>query len=211
MSNNIKPFRTNDFLRPLKNTGMFLMREATEAAKNDPALAMRLTAGGLVSPIMSGVNPEVAVTTEATIVPIVRAGLLALNTVRAVSTFKNPDSTLLEKGLDVARVISDTAGLIGGLAMLFTPQYAALGAKLMGTAYSVDIVSHASRTLTHAAGRVKIWQAEANASKPDDNGPRTPGPNPPPKDPPPSPGPSVGPNKTLAVLESPKQLSLWNN
>lgn len=191
---------------------MFVAREAGEYAANDPALAMRFTATSLVSPIMQGVNPDVAVATDHTIVPIMRGGLLALNAVRAVQTFKNPDSSVFEKGMDSIRVVSDLAGFVGGLAMLFTPQYAALGAKLMGTAYSVDIVSHAFRGLTHANRRIKVWQAEQAAQeaqnkpdKPDGNNPPTP-PTPPA---PPTP-PTQGPNKTLAVLESPKQLSLWS-
>ena len=207
MSNNVKPFNSGQIFKPLARTGIFLAREVAEAAKNDPALAMRLAAGALVPPILDGVSPDVALVTGNTIVPVVRGALLAMNTMRCIETFKNPDSRGYEKGADVIRVVSDMAGMVGGLAMLFTPQYAALGAKLMGTAYSVDIVSHAFRGLTHGAQRIKLWQNELN-EKPDDH---PPGPGNATGSAPPSPSNTINPAKPLAQLEQPRQLKLFQN
>lgn len=189
----IKPSNSGQFFRPLQQTAMFLAREVTEAAANDPALAMRMAASGLVSPILSGVPSDVAAHTDQSLVPVVRLGLLALNSVRAVQSFKDPSVSKAEKGLDMIRVVSDTAGAIGGIAMMFFPQHAALGAKLVGTAYSVDIVSHAFRGLTHAGRRVKVWQAELHNDKPDNKPPD-----------PPAPPPTMTPPP-----EVPKQLSFW--
>lgn len=183
-----KRFDTNEFLKPLGRSLVFVANEAGEAAKNDPALAMRLAATGLEDMILTGVNPDVVAFTSKTMVPVVRTGLLALNTARCIQTFRDPASTWGDKTMDSIRVVSDTVGFLGGMAMLFTPQYAALGARLMGGAYAVDVVSHAFRGLTHAAERVQVWQAEANQNE----------------DPPPPPAPP----KTL--LESPRQLDLWN-
>ena len=71
----IQPFNSSQIIKPLARTSMFLLREAKEIGENDPALAVRLAAGGLVSPIMSGVNtPGVAEWTEHTLVPVVRGG-----------------------------------------------------------------------------------------------------------------------------------------
>ena len=207
MSNNVKPFNSGQIFKPLARTGIFLAREVAEAAKNDPALAMRLAAGALVPPILDGVSPDVALVTGNTIVPVVRGALLAMNTMRCIETFKNPDSRGYEKGADVIRVVSDLAGMVGGLAMLFTPQYAALGAKLMGTAYSVDIVSHAFRGLTHGAQRIKLWQNELN-EKPDDH---PPGPGNGPGSTPPTQSKGINPAKPLAQLEQPRQLKLFQN
>lgn len=202
---NIKPFNSGSIIKPLARTGVFLAREVAEAAQNDPALAMRLGAGALVPPILDGVSPEVATVTGNTIVPVVRGALLAMNTMRAIQTFKDPSAPAYEKGADLIRVVSDTAGMIGGLAMLFTPQYASLGAKLMGTAYSVDIVSHAFRGLTHAGRRIKFWQNElANSDKPDNKPDNNP-PGPPPATPPPPP-----PAKVIEASQ-PKQLNLFQN
>jgi hypothetical protein len=200
----IKPFTASNIFKPLERSALFVAREVSEAAKNDPALAMRATVGVLVEPILNGVDPQILATTGQTIVPVVRAGLLGLNAVRAYNTFKNPESSTLEKGMDVIQVVSDTAGLLGGLAMLFSPQYGALGAKVLGTAYSVDIVSHSLRTLSHGRDRIKVWQAEAAALKPDTGLVPLPGPAEPPAPPKPT---SL--NAPLTMFEQPKQLSLW--
>ncbi len=204
------PIRQNtvydQIFRPTGRALLFVAREAGEYARNDPALAMRLAATELVPPIMRGVSPDVAIATDKSIVPIMRTGLLALNTLRCVQTYKNPESSIFDKGMDTVRVVSDTAGFLGGMAMLFSPQYAALGAKLMGTAYAVDIVSHAFRGLTHAGRRIDVWQAEQNAqqNKPDTPSGPPPGPQGPPK-------PPTPPEKTLTVTEQGEQLRLWDD
>ena len=200
----IKPFTASNIFKPLERSALFVAREVSEAAKNDPALAMRATVGVLVEPILNGVDPQILATTGQTIVPVVRAGLLGLNALRAYNTFKNPDASKIEKGMDVVQVVSDTAGLIGGLAMLFSPQYGALGAKVLGTAYSVDIVSHALRTLSHGRDRIKVWQAEAAALKPDTGLVPLPGP----AEPAPQPK-RTSRNAPLTMFEQPKQLNLW--
>lgn len=200
----IRPFTASMITNPLKTGTLFVAREVSEAAKNDPALAMRATVGVLVEPILNGVDPQILATTGQTIVPVVRAGLLGLNALRAYNTFKDPNSSKIEKGMDVIQVVSDTAGLIGGLAMLFSPQYGALGAKVLGTAYSVDIVSHALRTLSHGRDRIQVWQAEAAALKPDTGLVPLPGP----AEPAPKPS-ATSLNAPLTMFEQPKQLSLW--
>lgn len=206
----IKPFNSSQVIKPLARSTMFVLNEVREAGENDPALAVRLTAGGLVSPIMSGVNtPGVVEFTDHTLVPIVRGMLLGANIYRMARTFKDPDAKTWEKGADVARVVSDTAGLIGGLAVLFTPQYAALGAKLIGTAYSFDICSHAVRTGTHVNNRFKVWKNMLEEEKPEN---KPPGPDAPGQAPntPPAP-PKVDFKKPLTQFEGPKQLNLFKN
>lgn len=211
----IKPFNSNQVIKPLARTTMFVLNEAREAGENDPALAIRLAAGGLVSPIMSGVNtPGVVEYTDHTLVPIVRGMLLGANVYRMQRTFKDPDARVWDKAGDVVRVVSDTAGLIGGLAVLFTPQYAALGAKLIGTAYSVDICSHAMRGMTHVSNRMKVWNTMAAEEDKPDNKP--PGPDgseapKPPATPPGNPPKLSGLNKPLSQFEPPKTLNLFKN
>ena len=206
----IKPFNSSQVIKPLARSTMFVLNEVREAGENDPALAVRLTAGGLVSPIMSGVNtPGVVEFTDHTLVPIVRGMLLGANIYRMNRTFKDPNAKAWEKGADVVRVISDTAGLVGGLAVLFTPQYAALGAKLIGTAYSVDICSHALRTGTHVNTRFKAWKTMLDEEKPENKPPGPDAPGQAPGNPPQA--PKIDLNKPLTQIEGPKQLNLFKN
>ena len=95
----------NNIIRPLARGTRFVVNEVYEAGRNDPALAMRLAATQIAPTLMNGVtNPEIGLAAEKGIVPVVRTGLLALNAARAVKTFKDPSSTLAERGLDGIRV-----------------------------------------------------------------------------------------------------------
>ncbi len=139
---------------------MFGATELRELGTNDPSLAFRSAATIIAPNLMSGVNnPVVTDTANIWVVPVVRSALLGINTWQAVRTFKDPDAHMTSKFLDGARVASDLAGTVGGLALLFTPKYAELGAKLVGAAYAFDIGSHAIRTLQHGANRVKVWES----------------------------------------------------
>lgn len=110
---------------------------------------------------MSGVNhPTILSTEDLWVVPVVRASLLAINSYQCISTFKDKDAGRGRKALDAIRVASDLAGTVGGLAMLFSTKYAALGAKAVGAAYAFDIGSHAFRTIQHGSNRISAWDAQ---------------------------------------------------
>lgn len=139
-----------------------MAREATEAAKNDPALALRVGATGLQNTLMTGVvNDTVKLEMSSTIVPLMRGALLALNVARCAETFKDPAATRFDKGMDALRVATDLVGFAGGLAMLFAPAgYAQAGAQMVGVAYAADLISHAYRGIQHADRRIKYWEAK---------------------------------------------------
>lgn len=141
----------------LATGGMFVLTEAGEAAKNDPALAMRIAATSLTDTLLNKVNTPIKDSFAETVVPIVRGGILALNTVRAVQTFKSPESTKLDKFMDVGRVLSDVVGFAGGVLAIASPTHLALGQSLMGFSYGVDAVSHAYRGLGHTGRRITVW------------------------------------------------------
>ncbi len=149
----------------LATGAVFTLTEATEAAKNDPALAMRMAATSLSDTLLNKVNTPIKDSFQASVVPVVRGGILALNAVKLGQTFKNPQSTTLDKFMDVGRVASDLVGFAGGLAVMFSPQHAAVGRSLMGFSYAVDAVSHAYRGLSHAGRRVVVWQTKLDAIK----------------------------------------------
>lgn len=142
----------------LASGAMFALNEVTEASKNDPALAMRISATALTDTLLTKVNAPIKDSFEQSVVPVVRGGILALNTVRCMQTFKNPQSSSLDKFMDVGRVASDLVGFAGGVAVLAGSQYAGLGRGLMGFSYAVDAVSHAYRGLDHASKRVTVWK-----------------------------------------------------
>ena len=136
-----------------KNT----LNEGVLAAKNDPALAMRMAATTLSDTLLKKVDAPVKAGFEKTIVPVMRFALLGGNTFRAVKTFSDPNSKRLDKVIDATVVASDLAGAIGGIAMLTGSKYAGVGETVMGLSYAVDAVTHAYRTLNHAGDRIKFW------------------------------------------------------
>lgn len=137
----------------LKNTGMFAFGELAEAAKNDPALGMRLFATTVSDKLLEGVDDGVRGGFDKAIVPTIRAGLLGLNGYRAFRTFKDPNAHIAQKGLDALRVATDMVGLAGGLIKVFSPAHAGVGETMMGAAYAADTVSHAIRAGEHGYDR----------------------------------------------------------
>lgn len=144
-----------------KNT----LQEGVLAAKNDPALAMRMAATTLSDSLLKKVDAPVKAGFEKTIVPVMRFALLSGNVIRAKNTFSDPTSTRLEKTLDSVVVASDLAGAIGGIAMLTGSKFAGLGESVMGLSYAVDAVSHAYRSLDHVGDRIKVWTSGPSESK----------------------------------------------
>ena len=133
------------------------LNEGMLAAKNDPALAMRMSATVLSDQLLKRVEQPVQEGFQKTIVPVMRFALLAGNTFRAHNTLKNPNSRTIDKAIDIGVVASDLVGAVGGIAMLTGGQFAGLGQSLMGFGYAVDAVSHAYRGLTHASDRINVW------------------------------------------------------
>lgn len=195
--------QVNSVARTLGNTAFIAFREVSEAARNDPALAMRTFANTMEGTLLKGVEPAIKEGYTKSVVPVVRGGLLALNAHRCVQTFKSPDASGMEKFMDATRVATDIVGVVGGV-MVMATNHAALGANLMGFAYSADLVSHAFRGILHADDRVKFWQnalaEEGEKPNPDPD----PNPDPNPTEPPAQ--PPTQPPKDVKKVDGPKLL-----
>lgn len=137
------------------------LQEGVLAAKNDPALAMRMAATTLSDTLLKKVDTPVQAGFQKTIVPVMRFALLSGNIFRAKNTFENPLSTRLEKTIDAGVVASDLVGAIGGIAMLTGSRFAGVGESMMGFSYAVDAISHAYRGLNHAGKRIQYWTDRA--------------------------------------------------
>ena len=185
--------KVNSVARALGNGVFIALREVGEAARNDKALAMRMSATALSDQILKGVDQSVRDGYQSSVVPVVRGGLLALNAHRCYETFQNPVSTGMDKFMDSARVVSDLVGFVGGIAVLAT-RHTSIGNAMMGFSYGVDIVSHAYRGISHAGDRIAFWEGALA----EDGDPGNPGPNPDP-----NPDPKVNP--TPEVKSEPVQ------
>ncbi len=161
------------------DTAFFAANEIAELGKNDPALAMRYGATTISEKLLEGTGDNVRPAFNQAIIPTIRLAILGANIYRANETFKDPGSNLVEKGLDVARVATDLAGLAGSVMQFVLPAQAALGDTLVGVSYAADSVSHSIRGVLHGADRVKVWKkqlAEKKAAKAKAETPITPPP-----------------------------------
>jgi hypothetical protein len=136
-----------------KDGGMFLLNESREAAKNDPALGLRLAANRFDAEFLDGTG-DVAEGFSGMAVAFVRGGLLGANVYRASNTIKSADSKFYQKALDVGRIATDLVGLAGAVMTLAVPNMAATGRTMVQFAYGADLVSHSVRTLEHAGTRI---------------------------------------------------------
>lgn len=162
------------------DTAFFAANEIAELGKNDPALALRYGATTISEKLLEGTGNNVRPAFNQAIIPTIRLAILGANLYRAKETFKDTGSNLLEKGLDVARVATDLAGLAGSVMKFVLPNQAALGDTLVGVSYAADSVSHSIRGVFHGADRVKVWKkqlAEKKAAKAKTETPVTPPPS----------------------------------
>ena len=167
----------------IPRTMFFLARETGEALKNDPALALRTGATVLQGTLLNGVQDSVRISTSNAAVPVIRTALLAANTIQCANTLKRPDASMVDKGMDIMRVVSDLAGVVGAAAMVFSPTYAKLGTTLVGAAYAADLVSPSYRGITHGEKRLRVWQLEMNQANGNPTGNTPSQPTPPPTPP----------------------------
>ena len=132
------PSKAGDFLTTsaelLKDGGMFLLNESREAAKNDPALGLRLAANRFDAEFLDGTG-NVAEGFSGMAVAFVRGGLLGANVFRATNTFKDPNAKLYHKALDVGRIATDLVGLAGAVMTLAVPSMAETGRGMTQFAY----------------------------------------------------------------------------
>jgi hypothetical protein len=160
------PKAPSDFLTTsveiLKDGGMFLLNESREAAKNDPALGLRLAANRFDAEFLDGTG-DVADGFSGMAVAFVRGGLLGANVYRASNTLRSADTKFYQKALDVGRIATDLVGLAGAVMTLAVPSMAATGRTMVQFAYGADLVSHSVRTLEHAGTRITaLKEARAN-------------------------------------------------
>ncbi len=147
------------------DTAFFAVNEIAEVGKNDPALALRYGATVISEKLLEGTGTSVRPAFSQAIIPTIRLAILGANAYRLNTTFKDPGSSLLEKGLDVARVATDLAGLAGSVMQFAMPAQASLANTLVGVSYAADSVSHSIRGVLHGADRVKVWKKQLQERK----------------------------------------------
>ena len=155
----------NGFLDTITRGMVTFAYEGGAVLQNDPALAVRQFATTVHEWNNRGYMGS-DLQAWAPYVPIGARILIAgADVFRANSSFNTPGTSLLEKGLDVARVATDLMGVAGAVLRVVTPSNAALGTTLLGISQAADLVSHGARFGMHSAPRAKAWLKEHEEKK----------------------------------------------
>ncbi|MBM3464288.1 MAG: hypothetical protein FJX76_19505 [Armatimonadetes bacterium] len=90
--------------------------EVSNIVGQDPAFAFKESALAVKDQVFRGVPTEFQTVAEQGFLPMIRVVALALDGKKAMDTFKNPDSSRVDKFVDGAHLATDIAGLGGAIA-----------------------------------------------------------------------------------------------
>lgn len=123
--------------------------EVSTVVDNDPAFMLRNAATVVKTQVYNGIPSELQTIADKAFIPFVRGAALALDSARTVKTWKNPDATWVDKGMDSAHVACDVVGLVGAVAPMIFPSLAPYADKLLAVGFAGDIVSYSYRGLQY--------------------------------------------------------------
>ncbi len=123
--------------------------EVSTVVDNDPAFMLRNAATVVKTQVYNGIPSELQTIADKAFIPFVRGAALALDSARTIKTFKNPDASWLDKGMDATHVACDVVGLVGAIAPMVIPPLAPFADKLLAVGFAGDIVSYSYRGLQY--------------------------------------------------------------
>ena len=90
-------------------------QEVVRVMDADPAFAFKSTARAAQEGVLNNLDSNVKKTIDPFILPVLRTGMPAMDSKRAISTWRNKDASKWEKGIDIAHVATDVVGLVGAV------------------------------------------------------------------------------------------------
>lgn len=123
--------------------------EVSTVVDNDPAFMLRNAATVVKTQVYNGIPSDLQTIADKAFIPFVRGAALALDSARTIKTWKNPDATWVDKGMDTAHVACDVVGLVGAVAPMIFPPLAPYADKLLAVGFAGDIVSYSYRGLQY--------------------------------------------------------------
>ncbi|MBN9420559.1 MAG: hypothetical protein J0I12_34255 [Candidatus Eremiobacteraeota bacterium] len=126
-----------------------MTEEVSTVVDNDPAFMLRNAATVVKTQVYNGIPSDLQQIADKAFIPFVRGAALALDSARTIKTFKNPDASWLDKGMDGAHVACDVVGLVGAVAPMIFPPLAPYADKLLAVGFAGDIVSYSYRGLQY--------------------------------------------------------------
>lgn len=123
--------------------------EVSTVVDNDPAFMLRNAATVVKTQVYNGISSDLQGIADKALIPIARCASLALDGARTVKTWRNKESSWVDRGMDTAHTMCDIAGVLGALAPLCIPALAPHADKLLAVGFAGDIVSYSYRGLQY--------------------------------------------------------------
>lgn len=156
--------------------------EVSNIVAQDPAFAFKESALGVKDQVFNGIPEQFKTAAEKGFLPMIRVVALALDGKKAYDTFKNVNSTHLDKFVDGAHLATDIAGLGGAVCMALPAVSPQIGTALTVAGLVGDIGAYGYHVMKYFHDRgMPVPTDPPPAPVPD------PTPAPPPADPTPPP------------------------
>ncbi|MCA9791638.1 MAG: hypothetical protein KC910_07570 [Candidatus Eremiobacteraeota bacterium] len=150
------PTLTQKFLKGANSVFTAASSEAAHIVQADPAFAFKEAALGVRTQVESGIPSNMAGTLEDAFLPMLRIAALALDSKKAMDTWKNKDSSMLDKGVDTAHVVTDVVGLAGALGYKYIPALNAYAPTLTAIGLAGDVLSYSIHVLQYLRERGQV-------------------------------------------------------
>ena len=125
-------------------------QEVVRVMDADPAFAFKSTAEAVQTRVVSNLDRGTADTIKPFVLPVIRGGMLAMDTKRAIGTYRNKDASIWEKGVDIAHVATDVVGLAGAVGQNGWLPF--LSTQTAGIMTGVGLVGDLAAVTFHAMG-----------------------------------------------------------
>lgn len=134
-------------------------QEVVRIMDADPAFAFKTTAEAVQTRVIANLDKSAADTIKPFILPVLRGGMMAMDTKRAIGTYQNKDASVWEKAVDIGHVVTDAVGFAGAVGQAgWVPFLAPYANTMTGIGLVGDLASvtfHAMGYLTER-GQVNL-------------------------------------------------------
>lgn len=134
--------------------------EVSNIVAQDPAFAFKTSALGVRDQVMQGVPADLQGFAEKGFLPMIRVVALALDTKKAIATFKNSDANRLDKFVDGGHVVTDIMGLGGAVAYAIPSIGAGVATALTVTGLMGDVAAYGYHVMKYFADRGAVPPTE---------------------------------------------------
>lgn len=127
--------------------------EVSNIVAQDPAFAFKESALAVKSQVFNGVPTELAGVAEQAFLPMVRVVALALDTKKAMDTWKNKEASKVDKFVDGSHLVTDIAGLGGAVCSAIPAVGATVGTALTVAGLVGDIAAYGYHVMKYFMDR----------------------------------------------------------